>query len=296
MRSSADLPPLHALRAFEAVGRLLSFRRAGEELLITQSAVSHHIRALEQSLGVVLFVRKARGVALTAAGERYLDSVSRAFSLVAEGTRAVRADAPRQRLRVSLLPSFAANWLLPRLEAFRAANPQIELVLDPTLRRASLESGEADIAIRFGEGDWPGLRCELLATERLMPVMSPALAARNPLAAPEDIHGHTLLFSQRPTEWEVWARQMGIELATDRRLQLTDYNIVLQAAANGQGIAMGRGLLVADYLRRGVLVAPLPEPVTSPVLGYWLVLPRKADANAAATAFTEWLRREIAGA
>lgn len=296
MRSSADLPPLHALRAFEAVGRLLSFRRAGEELLITQSAVSHHIRALEQALGVVLFERKPRSVALTAAGERYLGSVSRAFSLVAEGTRAVRADAQCQRLRVSLLPSFAANWLLPRLDAFRTANPQIELVLDPTLRRASLESGEADIAIRFGEGDWPGSRCELLATERLMPVMSPALAARNPLAVPNDIHGHTLLFSQRPTEWEVWARQMGVELAADRRLQLTDYNIVLQAAVNGQGVAMGRGLLVADHLRRGVLVAPLPEPVTSPSLGYWLVRSRTADANAATAPFTEWLRQEIAGA
>lgn len=154
-------------------------------------------------------------------------------------------------------------------------------------------AGRADIAIRFGEGDWPGSRCELLAAERLMPVMSPELAVRSPLAAPEDIRGHTVLFSQRPTEWEIWAQQMRIELAADRRLQLTDYNIVLQAAANGQGVAMGRSLLVADYLRRGILVAPLPEPVTSASLGYWLVLPRKADANAAATAFAEWLRREI---
>jgi LysR family glycine cleavage system transcriptional activator len=295
MRSSPVLPPLHALRAFEAVGRLLSFRRAGEELLITQSAVSHHVRTLEQALGVVLFERKGRSIALTTAGERYLDSVSRAFTLVAEGTRDVRLRAAHQTLRMSLLPSFAANWLVSRLDSFRAAYPQIELALDPTLNRANLGAGEADIAIRFGVGEWPGLRCELLATERFMPVLSPELAARHPLAKPEDMLGHTLLTSHRPTEWEAWSRHAALSLAAARRLQLTDYNIVLQAALNGQGIAMGRSLLVADHLRRGALIAPLPGFATSPGLGYWAVLPGRAEANPAAMAFVDWLRREIAG-
>jgi LysR family glycine cleavage system transcriptional activator len=295
MRSSPILPPLHALRAFEAVGRLLSFRRAGEELLITQSAVSHHIQTLELTLGVPLFDRKGRSVALTAAGERYLDNVSRAFALVAEGTREIGSHAARQILRVSLLPSFAANWLVSRLDGFRDAHPQVELVLDPTLNWANLSGGEADIAIRYGIGEWPGLRCELLAAERLMPVLSPDLAARRPLTKPADILGHTLLVSHRPTEWEAWVRHAGLDIAAARRLQLTDYNIVLQAALASQGVAMGRSLLVADHLRRGALVTPLPEVATSPGLGYWAVLPGRSKANPAATRFVDWLRREIAG-
>jgi len=296
MRSSPVLPPLHALRAFEAVGRLLSFRRAGEELLITQSAVSHHVRTLEEALGTLLFERKGRSIALTAAGARYLDSISQAFILVADGTREVRSHATRQVLTVSLLPSFAANWLVSRLAGFRAAYPQIELVLDPTLNQANLAAGEADVAIRYGAGEWPGLRCELLATEHLLPVLSPELAARQPLAKPDDILGHTLLISHRPTEWEAWSRHAAIDLTSARRLQLTDYNIVLQAALSGQGVAMGRSLLIAEHIARGTLVAPLPGFATAPGLGYWAVLPSNGTDKPATTMFVNWLRRKIAEA
>nr|WP_236846822.1 MULTISPECIES: LysR substrate-binding domain-containing protein [unclassified Bosea (in: a-proteobacteria)] len=149
--------------------------------------------------------------------------------------------------------------------------------------------------MRYGVGEWPGLRCELLATERLMPVLSPELAERQPLVKPEDILGHTLLISHRPTEWEAWSRHAALDLATASRLQLTDYNIVLQAALGSQGVAMGRSLLVADYLRRGALVAPLPGFATAPGLGYWVVLPGRAEMNPAAMAFTDWLKQEIAG-
>lgn len=293
MRSSPALPPLHALRAFEAVGRLLSFRRAGEELLITQSAVSHHVRTLEEALGTMLFERRGRSIALTAAGARYLDCISQAFTLVADGTREVRSHATRQLLTVSLLPSFAANWLVPRLAGFRAAYPQIELVLAPTLNQANLAAGEADVAIRYGVGEWPGLRCELLATERLVPVLSPELAAWQPLGKPDDILGHTLLISHRPTEWEAWSRHAAVDLASARRLQLTDYNIVLQAALSGQGVAMGRSLLIAEHISRGTLVAPLPGFATAPGLGYWALLPGRAETRPAAKAFVDWLRLEI---
>lgn len=296
MRSSPVLPPLHALRAFEAVGRLLSFRRAGEELLITQSAVSHHVRALEEALGTSLFERRGRSIALTAAGARYLDSISQAFALVADGTRDIRSHAARQTLTVSLLPSFAANWLVPRLAGFRAAYPQIELILAPTLSQANIAAGEADIAVRYGVGPWPGLRCELLATERLTPVLSPELAAHQPLTGPGDLLGHTLLASHRPTEWEAWSQHAALDLAAARRLQLTDYNIVLQAALDGQGVAMGRSLLVAEHLRRGTLIGPFPGFATTPGLGYWAVLPSGATDKPAATMFVNWLRREIAEA
>ncbi len=153
MRSSEKLPPLAALRAFEAAGRLMSFRKAGEELLITQSSVSHHIAALESSLGTRLFLRKARGVVLTAKGERYYESICRAFAIITQGAIEMRS---QDCLRVSMLPSFAANWLVPRLPRFWKKYPNCRIEIDPTLRLADLHT-EADIAIRYGNGRWPVL-------------------------------------------------------------------------------------------------------------------------------------------
>lgn len=296
MRSTPDLPPLHALRAFEAVGRLLSFRRAGEELSISQSAVSHHIRHLEETLGARLFERRARGIALTQAGQRYLETVARAFALIAQGTAELTQTAARRRLRVSLLPSFAANWLVPRLGAFQAAHPDIHIDLDPTLRLADLAAGDADLAIRFGDGNWPGGRAELLMPEHLTPVLSPALAARHALRTPEDLLGHTLLFTHRPADWEIWAEDTGLDLGRARILQLTDYNIVLQAALDGQGVAMGRRLLIADRLRAGALVAPYPRTVTPPRTGHWLVTPERRRLSPAARAFVAWIAAAAAAA
>ncbi len=291
MRSSALLPPLAALRAFEAVGRLLSFRRAGEELLITQSAVSHHIRALEAALGVRLFERRARSIALTPAGARYLEAVGAAFALIREGT----AELTRPLLRVSVLPSFAANWLVPRLPQFEAQHPGIAVELEPTLALVDLAAGEADLAIRYGEGPWPGGRAELLVAEALTPVLSPALQARQPVATPQDLLGHTLLLSRRPIDWEAWAAAAGIDLGRARRVQLTDYNIVLQAALDGQGVALGRSWLIEDRLRAGALIAPCPLSVTRAQFGHWLLLPADRRPAPAAAAFAAWLKRVAAG-
>lgn len=296
MRSSPDLPPLQALRAFEAVGRLLSFRRAGEELLITQSAVSHHIRQLEEKLHTRLFVRRARSIALTQEGERYLETVTRAFALLVEGTSELTHSAVRQRLRVSLLPSFAANWLVPRLSNFHAAHPEIDLQIDPTLRLVDLAAGEADLAIRYGDGRWPGGRCELLMEERLTPMLSPELAVRQPLREPKDLLDHTLLFTQRPLDWEIWAEEVGLDLSHARTLQLTDYNIVLQAALDGQGVALGRRLLIEDRLRSGALIAPCPAVVSSPRAAYWLLMPERRRLTTAARAFAEWIKVESCAA
>jgi LysR family glycine cleavage system transcriptional activator len=295
MRSSPTLPPLHALRAFATVARLLSFRRAGEELLITQSAVSHHIRALEQDLGLALFVRKARGVELTPEGQRYFAFVRQAFDLIASGTSNLRSAAARSRVRVSLLPSFAANWLVPRLRRFAAAHPDIELVLDPTLRLTNLAGGEADLAIRYGDGRWHDVERRLLMTEQLTPVASPRLLREGPrLAKPRDVLKHKLLLALKPYEWEIWAKANGVDLRTARTIQLADYNIVLQAALDGQGIALGRLSLAADRLRSGALVQPFAKVVTSPRAGYWLVTPRQARPTDAAAAFMAWIAGEAA--
>ncbi|MFY7962951.1 MAG: LysR family transcriptional regulator, partial [Elsteraceae bacterium] len=155
MRRSPDLPPLQALRAFEAAGRLLSFRRAAEELLVTQSAVSHQIALLEGALGVRLFVRKARGVSLTEAAARYLAAVQASFGGLEQATAILRGSRERSALRVSLTPSFAANFLAPRLGRFAQAHPDVDLLLDPTLQMADIAASAADLAIRYGGGDYP---------------------------------------------------------------------------------------------------------------------------------------------
>ena len=292
MRASPALPPLHALRAFEAVGRLLSFRRAGEELLITQSAVSHHIRQLEEALGLRLFERKARSIALTTAGERYLEVVSRAFGVLAEGTADLSALRARQSLRVSLLPSFAANWLVPRLGRFRDAHPSVDVELDPTLRLVDLTAGEADIAIRYGDGRWPDARAELLIAERLTPVLSPALAQEHRLQDPAELLAMPLLLTKRPFDWDIWAAKAGVDLTAARTIQLTDYNIVLQAAIDGEGVALGRTVLIEDRLRAGLLVAPCPHVVISPRAGHWLLTPERRRPSPAVQAFVHWIGRE----
>jgi LysR family transcriptional regulator, glycine cleavage system transcriptional activator len=288
------LPPLQALRVFEAVARLASFRRAGEELLITQSAVSHQIRELERNLGTKLFVRKARSIELTPQGEHYFETVMRAFDLIRSGTINVRRTAKREQVRVSLLPSFAANWLVPRLERFGEAHPEIDLVLDPTLRLADLAADEADVAIRYGDGSWGGSENRLLMIERLTPVISPALLERGPgLSEPRDILNHTLLLPARPYDWEVWADANAVDLRAARTIKLSDYNVVLQAALDGHGVAIGRLLLIADRIRSGALVQPC-NVVTSPRVGHWLVLPKGLQPTAATTAFVEWLVSEAA--
>ena len=202
MRSSTTLPPLQALRAFEAVARLMSFRRAGEELLITQSAVSHHIRQLEEFLGLPLFVRKARSIALTPEGEDYRARTTDAFRLIAAATADLRGRSRRNVVRISLLPSFAANWLVSRLHGFQSLHPDIGLELDPTLRSADIAAGEADIAIRYGDGNWPGVDVRLLMAEQLSPVISPALLQSDKtIETPQDLLRHTLLFARKPVDW-----------------------------------------------------------------------------------------------
>ncbi|HEV7369993.1 LysR substrate-binding domain-containing protein [Arenibaculum sp.] len=293
MRASPTLPPLQSLRAFEAVGRLMSFRRAGDELSITQSAVSHHIAALERYLGKALFVRGARGIAFTPEGERYFQVIRRSLDMIASGTADLRERAGRERLRVSPLPSFAANWLVPRLARFTQAHPGIELVLDPTLRLTDLDAGEADMAIRYGTGNWDGGEARLLLAERLTPVAGPALLRRGPaIGEPRDVLRHPLLCAARGTEWQAWAEASGVDLAGARRIELTDYNIVLQAAIEGQGIALGRLVLIADRVRAGALVLPCPNHVTTDRFGHWLVEPRRREPSPAARAFAGWLFEE----
>ncbi|PDT46827.1 transcriptional regulator GcvA [Sinorhizobium fredii] len=295
MRASTTMPPLQALRAFEAVGRLLSFRRAGEELLITQSAVSHHIKQLEDMLGVRLFVRKAKSIALTPEGASYLEQTIEAFRIIADATSEIRRETERQRVRVSVLPSFGANWLVSRLANFMLQHPEIEVELEPTLRLADFASDDVDLAIRFGTGRWEGVRSEWLMNEELSPVVSPALFGDGSrFAEPADLLLHTLLESWNPVGWTLWLGEVNVDIRRARVLQLTDYNIVLQAALNGQGVAIGRMHMVGDHLAAGRLLQPFPQIVRSEKIAYWLVMPQDRRLSAGAEAFASWLKEEAA--
>ncbi|MCO6179780.1 transcriptional regulator GcvA [Ciceribacter sp. RN22] len=297
MRASAVMPPLQALRAFEAVGRLLSFRRAGEELLITQSAVSHHIRQIEEMLGVRLFVRKAKSIELTPEGAAYLERTTEAFAIIASATAETRRQAGRQTVRVSVLPSFAANWLVSRLPHFMLQHPEIDVELEPTLRLTNFASDDVDLAIRFGAGPWGDVRAERLMNEELSPVVSPSLFGDGSgFAEPADLLSHTLLDSMNPLGWELWFGEVGVDFRRARVLQLTDYNIALQAALNGQGVAIGRLLLIGDHLATGRLVQPFATIVRSEKTAYWLVTPEQRPLSPAAETFASWLRNEAASA
>jgi LysR family glycine cleavage system transcriptional activator len=283
MRKVPSLPSPLALRAFESVARLGSASRAAEELLITQSAVSHHLRKLEQEVGAELLVRRARGMELTDAGRRYFDVVRQAFGMIANGTAEVRAGSSR-RVRVSLLPSFAAHWLTPRLSRFRSAHPTIVLDLDPTTDQADFDRDGTDLALRYGDGRWPGMAADLFMTERLTPVTTPSQAGA--------VASLPLLMTKKAFDWRLWSRETGFDLDAPPKLQLTDYNIVLQAALNGEGVALGRLRIMGDLLLTGVLVSPFNQVVASPEAAYWVVSPAGRRLSTAAQLFVDWLKAE----
>jgi LysR family glycine cleavage system transcriptional activator len=297
MRASPDMPPLQSLRAFEAAARLLSFRRAADELAISQSAVSHHVAKIERFLGVRLFVRKARSVELTPAAGRFVMQIQKGFAAIALATAGIRRTQAREKLCISLLPSFAANFLVRRLPDFLAREPSIEITLDPTLDLADVAASAADFAIRYGDGAYPDVAKRLLRVERLLVVASPAfLKSKRKIAGPKDVRRFPLLTGLRLADWTAWSAAKGVDLRDGDFRQLTDYNIVLQAAIDGQGLAIGRQLLVAEHLASGRLVPVFPDAVESPRLGYWLVTARHRRYSKAMTAFAEWLRAEMEGA
>ncbi len=294
MRTSPNLPPLLALRAFASVGRLLSFRKAAEELLISQSAISHHIRQLETMLGADLFVRHARSISLTPAGANYLEQINAAFETIIRSTAELRAGHTRGALRVSLLPSFCSCWLMARLDSFSSRHPDVELALDPTLKPVSFDRDEADLGIRYGLGDWNDVDTRLLYPELLVPVASPRLCDNNPsLLDATGFAEQCLLESLKSYEWELWSKVSGVDLARAKRLRLTDYNIVIQAAIEGRGVALGRSLLVRKPIDEGKLVCLRPPISVASTLGYWLVSAHRRPFRKDMTVFAEWLVEEL---
>ncbi len=280
-----DLPPLLALRAFEAVARHLSFIKAASELSVTQSALSHQVQKLEQHLGKPLFIRRTRAIDLTADGQRYYDEIRPALDAIAAATRAQRTLPTASVLRVGLLASFATLWLAPRLAEFLNRYPAIQVELLPAIQLANVAAAEVDLAIRYGKGDWPDVQATRLMPEVISPVCSPAFKA-------SQLHNSPLLMatSHRPFEWTDWSAHYQVDLDRHPRVMLHDYNIVVEAAVAGQGIAMGRHRLIERRLQDGSLVQAFDWPPYHSDIGYWLITPQ-GPASEAAACFSEWLKQ-----
>jgi len=300
VRSPLRLPPLNAVRAFEACARLGSTVAAASELGVTHGAVSKQLALLEGWLEVALFDRSGVRLAPTAAGARYAVALGRAFDLVAEATRGVTGatEGAGAVVRVSTTASFAALWLLPRLRAFGALHPEMEVWVSETRKLVSLGAeGAADVALRVGPGPWPGVRCEPLMSDHLVPVCTPALAAR--IRRPADLERTTLLHDQDPrAAWPDWLEAAGLGRPAwgERGPRLAAGALLLQAAIDGQGVALAYGKLAEPYLEDRRLVVPF-GPAISLGPTYWLVSPmRGTPTTRASRVFASWIRGAAKGA
>lgn len=288
------LPPLNALRAFEAAARHLSFTRAAGELNVTQAAVSHQIRALEERLGRKLFRRVGRNLFLTDAAQIYLADLRAAFDRIDEATRRLEARDRGGVLNATVLPSFAAMWLLPRLGRFRLAHPDIDVRLSSDSEMVDFARSDFDIGVRTGRGRWPGLRAHLILTERLTVVCSPELARSLGLREPRDLAKATLLHDEPRERWALWFRALGIEDVDPwRGPGFSHSNMVIQAAIAGQGVAVVGETLATDELKAGRLVRPFPETLPTDY-SYYLVYLDAAAERPKIVAFREWILAEAA--
>ena len=287
------LPSLNALRAFEAAGRHLSFTRAARELNVTQAAVSHQIKALEAQLGVRLFRRAARGLLLTDTGQAYLTDVREAFRRLVQATERLRTRDVAGVLTVSVLPSLASRWLIHRLGGFQARHPEIDVRVSADDRTVQFDREDVDVAIRYGRGVYPGAESHLFLTEELFPVCSPRLMeGSHPLYEPADLAHHTLLHDDLPTNWAMWLKVAGAtNVDPTRGPAFTDSGMVLQAAIDGMGVALGRSALAGDDLAAGRLVRPFD--ITLPAdNAYYLVYPEHTANRPKIKAFRDWLLAE----
>ncbi len=289
---TSRLPSLNGLRAFEAAARHLSFTRAAAELNVTQTAISHQIRRLEEQLGLRLFVRRQRALLLTHEAQRYLPAVRAAFADLRLATDRLLRDDGKAVLTVSCLPSLAAKWLVPRLASFQDAHPEIEVRIATATRMVDFRRDEADLAIRYGKGRWPGLRADWLMAENVFPVCSPAmLAGDHPLRRPEDLVHHTLLHvNLYPDEWLLWLTDAGLPTGLAARPGLTfDLGLMaLQAAIDGLGVALGRTPFVEADIAAGRLVMPF-DVVQPSEAGFYLVTPVQSADTAKIARFRDWL-------
>jgi LysR family glycine cleavage system transcriptional activator len=291
------LPSLNGLRAFEAAARHLSFTAAANELNVTQTAISHQIRRLEEELGVRLFVRQNRSLTLTAEAKEYLPGIRAAFNDLRLATdRLLRKDGDRV-LTVSTLASFAAKWLLPRLSTFQQAHPDIDVRITSSTSLVDFRRDDVDAAIRYGRGHWSGLRADWLTADELFPVCSPALLKGDkPLQSPQDLVHHTLLHSSGgyDDDWRLWLTAAGqpSDISKQPGLSFDLILMTVQAAIDGLGVAMGRTSYVEGDIAKGRLVVPFKIALPADA-GFYLVSPQARAESAKLSAFRQWLLASV---
>jgi len=293
------LPPLNALRAFEAAARHESFTRAAGELHVTPAAVSHQVKTLEEALGIVLFLRERNGLRLTDPGRAYLPGVREAFERLVDAMDELAAVGQHGVLTVTVAPSFAAKWLVPRLDSFHEAHPDIDVRISASMGLTDFAAGDVDLAIRYGAGGYPGLETELLLRDTVYPVCSPALMeGEHPLTAPRNLRFHTLLHDDSsdgddscPT-WPMWTKAAGVTGIEARRgPRFNQASLVLEAAILGRGVALAKSTLADADLAGGRLVRPFGA--TMPVrFAYYVVHPRAKGLLPKVQVFKAWLRAQ----
>lgn len=292
------LPSLNALLAFEVAARHLSFTKAAAELGVTQTAISHQVRALEHQLGAALFRRAPQRLTLTPEGEAWAAELSVIFARLRETHQRLRGPraSTRDVVSVSIIPSFGSRWLVPRLGRFLSAQRDVEVRISASERLVDFSLEPVDLGIRFGSGRYPGLVTSKLADDALVVVAAPALAAQHAPWQPVDLAHQTLLHDDFPEGWSRWFRARGRSLPASARLtQLTDSSMLVEAAVRAQGVALARWSLAVDELVLGrlVLLFPRVAPLATG-LAYYLVTPREYLRRPAVAAFRDWLLSEAA--
>jgi len=289
------LPSLNALKAFEAAARHESFTKAADELSVTQGAVSHQVKALEAELGLRLFNRERQRLVITDAGRNYLEVVRDAFDRLAVGTNRLLQLQKSGVLTVTTSPNFAAKWLVHRLGRFTDAHPDIDLRVSASAQHVDFAREDIDLAIRHGEGQWPGLSVTRLCAEELFPACSPKLLrGRGALRAPAELKHHTLLHVIDRTPWSRWLEAAGLTLANaDRGPIFNQAHNAIDAAVDGQGVVLARSALAAWDLCAGRLVRPFKLGLKVPY-AYWIVCPKSTASLPKIVTFRDWLLTEAA--
>jgi LysR family glycine cleavage system transcriptional activator len=288
------LPSLEAMRVFEVAGRHGSYSRAADELHITHGAVSQRIRQLEQQIGVTLFQRTGQRMELTPSGRRLHGRVTRSLAELTAAITALSSSGPDSEVTVSILPVMASRWLLPRLPRFNERYPQIHVNVRSDRQLANFKSDRVDIAVRLGSGAWKGLQAVRLMDEEVFPVCSPHYNEGRLTKDPRAFVNERLLIDPN-VPWSAWFKSIGVQV--DRKIvgnSFMDANLLMDAAVEGQGLALARRSAARADLLSGRLVR-LSEHVYRLPLSHFLVYPPSLDSNAPVMAFRDWLLEEAAG-
>ena len=300
MKPIKTLPPLHALRAFEACARLLSFSKAADELGVTPGAISQQIRTLESHVGAPLFKRIGRGVVLTDPARNAAPMINEAFQKLSEAGHVLRQPARKGRIAISCAPSFAAKWLAPRLDRFQDEEPDVEVWIASDMRLVDFSTSETDLAIRYGSGSYDGLRAEKLLEESVLPVCAPDLIdGANRLRKPGDLAKAVLIHDESPDNdpscptWPMWLASRGLEFESARKgPRFNQSALALEATLAGRGVALAKRAIAQTDLDRGRLVAPFADGSASVDFAYWIVWPKGRHLRPEVRAFMAWVKRE----